>query len=152
MHMPKLLSLITLQCDMSRGTVPMFLVYEHVKVRVPEGRRRDPKILIFGWLRTVVFPDAPVFHALPVSSPQSQYGALDAAPSSVFPEVRPTSLDEKCMGVTNGKSLADICGHQHSTQLAVLSCSINICHACIARRVLTCYAMNSSLPRHSHSL
>ena len=74
MHMPKLLSSIILQCDMSRGTVPVFLAYEHIKVRVPEGRRREPKILVFGWLRTVVFPDAPVFHAQPVSSPQSSTG------------------------------------------------------------------------------
>ena len=79
----------------------MFLAYEHVKVRVPKGRRRDPKILVFGWLRTVVFLDAPVFHAQPVSNPQSQYGALDAAPSFVFPGVRPTILMESAWVCTD---------------------------------------------------
>lgn len=79
---------------MRRGCVPKFLAYEHVKVPVPGGRRREPKILIYCWPSVVVFPDAPVFHAQPVSTPQSQYGALNVSPGTVFPEVRPLSFSD----------------------------------------------------------
>ena len=74
---------------MHRGCAPDYMAYEHIKVRVPEGRRREPKILVYCWPRTVVFPDAPVFHVQPVSTPQSQYGALNVPPGSMFPRVRP---------------------------------------------------------------
>ena len=71
--------------------MPQFLAYEHVKVPVPGGRRREPKTLVYCWQQEVVFPDAPVFHAQPVSTPQSQYGALNVPPGSIFPRVRPLS-------------------------------------------------------------
>ncbi|BDA45893.1 hypothetical protein COCOBI_07-6800 [Coccomyxa sp. Obi] len=67
------------------GHVPRYIAFEKVKVPVPEGRKREPKILVFCFLRTVVFPAAPVFHAQPVSNPQSQYGALNVTPGSIFP-------------------------------------------------------------------
>ena len=76
---------------MHRGCVPPFMAYEHVKVPVPGGRRREPKILVYCWPRTVVFPDAPVFHVQPVNTPQSQYGALNVLPGSMFQGVRPFS-------------------------------------------------------------
>ena len=84
---------------MHRGSVPAFLAYEHVKVPVPGGRRREPKILIYCWQQEVVFPEAPVFHAQPVTTPQSQYGALNVAPGSMFPGVRPSSSSSsiECM-------------------------------------------------------
>ena len=34
------------------------------------------------------FPNAPVFHAQPVSSAKTQYGALNATPRSALPQVR----------------------------------------------------------------
>ena len=71
--------------------VPKFLAYEHVKVPVPEGRRREPKTLIYCWQRVVVFPDAPVFHAqLVTSDPSTQYGALNVLLGITFPEVSDT--------------------------------------------------------------
>lgn len=89
-----------------RGAVPRYLAYEHVKVRVPGpgGRRqREHKMLIYCWRRELDFPDAPVFHAQPVNldAPQSQYGALNVPPKSIFPEVRPVlnySLQPCCFG------------------------------------------------------
>ena len=79
---------------MHRDRVPKFLAYEHVKMPVPGGRRREPKILIYCWPSVLVFPDALVFHAHPVSTPQSQYGALNVSPGTVFPEVRPLSFSD----------------------------------------------------------
>ncbi|CAL8466262.1 g5798 [Coccomyxa elongata] len=77
--------------DRQGGAVPRYLAYEHVKVRIlgPGGRRqREHKMLIYCWRRELDFPDAPVFHAQPVNldAPQSQYGALNVPPKSIFPE------------------------------------------------------------------
>ncbi|CAL8463303.1 g2837 [Coccomyxa elongata] len=77
------------------GVVPQYLAYEHIKVPVPRpgGRRqREHKILIYCWRRELDFPDAPVFHAQPVKTPQSQYGALNVPPKSIFPEAFSTEL------------------------------------------------------------
>ena len=97
--MPQAFSLTVLKCDMNRGNAPRFLAYEYVKAPDPEGYRREPKILIFCWPPTVIFPDAPVFHAQPVNTPQSQYGALNVAPDLIIPKVRLALIDGHCMGL-----------------------------------------------------
>ena len=57
------------------------------------GPPPEPKTLIYCWPSVVVCPDAPVFHAQPVSDPQSQYGA-NVSPRTMFPEVRPLSYSD----------------------------------------------------------
>ena len=79
---------------MHRCSVPTFLAYEHVKVPVPEGRRREPKILVYCWPHVLVFPDVPVFHAQSVCDAATQYGILTVLPHAIFPEVRPLSYSD----------------------------------------------------------
>ena len=73
--------------------MPIVLACEHVKVPVRGGRRREFKILIYTWPRTVVFPDVPVFHAYGVANPDQQYGQTVGKLHAVFPGVRPTLID-----------------------------------------------------------
>ena len=107
------------QCDMCRRAVPSFLAYERVKEPARLGGHRMPRILIFCWRKTVLFPDAPVFHAQTVQNPQSQYGALDTTPKSTFPKVRLASSGAMMHGLvlSPDRSLAVLCMCQRAMRL-----------------------------------
>ena len=79
------------RCDMTRNVAPKFLAYESIKGPVTEGHSREPMILIFGWQRTLHFPDVPVFHAQTVGTWKEQYGKINNRPDRVFTGVTPTN-------------------------------------------------------------
>ena len=71
--------------------MPQFLAYEDIKAPITEGGGREPMILIFGWPRTLHFPDVPVFHAQNVGIRGSQYGAIGIRLGTIFAGVTPTN-------------------------------------------------------------
>ena len=85
-----LVRLISPRCDMTRGDLPTFLACEYIEAPIAEGRGREPVILIFGWPRTLDFPDVPVFHAQNVGKSSNQYGAINVRLGGIFPGVTPT--------------------------------------------------------------
>ena len=101
--------------------MPAFLAYERVKEPAASrsGAHRMPRILIFCWRKTVLFPDAPVFHAQPVHNEQSQYGALDTKPESTFPKVGLASSGTMMHGLvlSPDRSLAVLCMCQSAMRL-----------------------------------
>ena len=99
--------------------MPSFLAYERVKEPARLGGHRMPRILIFCWRKTVIFPDAPVFHAQTVHNPQSQYGALDTPPGSTFLNVGLASSGAMMHGLvlSHGRSLAVLCMCQRAMRL-----------------------------------
>ena len=76
---------------MTRNFAPKFLAYESIKGPVTEEHSREPMILIFGWQKTLHFPDVPVFHAQNVGTWKEQYGRINSRPDRVFTGVTPTN-------------------------------------------------------------
>ena len=76
---------------MTREDVPRFLAYEDIKAPITEGGSRESMFLIFGWPRTLHFPDVPVFHAQTVSLTSGQYGDISVRLDSIFTGVMPTN-------------------------------------------------------------